>query len=224
MGFCLASKLRGDIVRFGRFVLIELRTRFSLKSLFFLHLSECKKSREGCEYMGSVAVTSSGVECQRWDEQTPHAHSFTDQDMFPDRNWNALSNKCRCTFSAPQKSLFDMKFKYLPISFLEIRIWKGRDRGVTQLILISDLTSVMLVVVKVNIAIFGKKYIGQGILCINICLLNKNIHTFQYLLNVETNANVGVTCTFLFSYIFLIRNCSSIFLSFCNLYNNCRRG
>ena len=58
--------------------------------------SECKKSREGCEYMGSVAVTSSGVECQRWDAQTPHAHSFTDENMFPDRDWNALANKCRC--------------------------------------------------------------------------------------------------------------------------------
>ncbi|XP_078621287.1 uncharacterized protein LOC144887761 [Branchiostoma floridae x Branchiostoma japonicum] len=47
---------------------------------------------KGKSYRGYVAVTKSGLACQRWDSQTPHRHSFTPEDL-PDSGLE--ENYCR---------------------------------------------------------------------------------------------------------------------------------
>jgi len=38
--------------------------------------AQCKTTKKGVEYGGSIGVTESGLTCQRWDSQTPHKHRF----------------------------------------------------------------------------------------------------------------------------------------------------
>ena len=66
----------------------------SLSSIF-LALSDCLVSKTGREYSGSRSETRSGRHCQRWDEQSPHAHSMTDPSRFPDMNLTSAENSCR---------------------------------------------------------------------------------------------------------------------------------
>ena len=43
-------------------------------------MTGCKKDKLGVDYNGTKAWTMSGLECQRWDSQTPHKHKFTGQE------------------------------------------------------------------------------------------------------------------------------------------------
>lgn len=55
--------------------------------------SECGcKNVNQMDYRGNITVTTSGLECQRWDAQTPHSHSRTRQN-YPDAN--LVENYCR---------------------------------------------------------------------------------------------------------------------------------
>ena len=46
--------------------------------------------------MGTKNVTPGGRDCQRWDSQTPHTHSWTSIDRFPDTTTlQDVSNFCR---------------------------------------------------------------------------------------------------------------------------------
>ncbi|KAL4229347.1 hypothetical protein ACF0H5_012386 [Mactra antiquata] len=45
-------------------------------------------------YTGSMNLTRSGKECQRWDTQIPHSHNFTDKD-FPEAVLSDVENYCR---------------------------------------------------------------------------------------------------------------------------------
>ena len=56
---------------------------------------ECRKTDSGSEYMGTVRTTESGIECQAWTADTPHANSDYADDKFPDGSAEAASNYCR---------------------------------------------------------------------------------------------------------------------------------
>ncbi len=43
---------------------------------FTFCLKECRVTELGNDYQGKVGVTSAGLECQRWDSQSPHEHGF----------------------------------------------------------------------------------------------------------------------------------------------------
>ena len=57
--------------------------------------ANCKVSTLGGEFAGDVSETSGGIECQRWDSQSPHSHSLNDPRMFPDDTMDDVANKCR---------------------------------------------------------------------------------------------------------------------------------
>ena len=41
---------------------------------------DCKNDILGLGYTGTTSHTKSGLECQRWDSQSPHPHSYTVTD------------------------------------------------------------------------------------------------------------------------------------------------
>ena len=49
----------------------------------------------GLIYSGTVYVTQQDIDCQRWDSQQPHAHSYTNTAKFPDDTLADASNYCR---------------------------------------------------------------------------------------------------------------------------------
>ena len=65
---------------------------FIMDSFFFV---ECKTTPTERNYFGSISSTISGFTCQRWDSQSPHPHSFTHPDRFPDASVEASQNYCR---------------------------------------------------------------------------------------------------------------------------------
>ncbi len=56
---------------------------------------DCKTSVTGHEYSGGLSVTKSGLKCQSWSDQTPHPHTMTDPNRFPDADLDASQNFCR---------------------------------------------------------------------------------------------------------------------------------
>lgn len=67
-----------------------IKSNFYSSNSFF---SECVANE--ADYQGRVSVTKSGKKCQSWSSQTPHAHSFTDPNMFPDTTIGDAANYCR---------------------------------------------------------------------------------------------------------------------------------
>ncbi len=59
-----------------------------------LLLPDCYIYPDGNDYVGDVSVTEIGLECQRWDSQTPHSHSHSADD-FPEKDLSLASNYCR---------------------------------------------------------------------------------------------------------------------------------
>ena len=57
--------------------------------------SDCKFSPKGTSYIGTLSTTKTGKTCQRWDQQSPQTHSFTDSSLFPDESVSAANNYCR---------------------------------------------------------------------------------------------------------------------------------
>ena len=56
---------------------------------------ECKSTDHGKEYIGITNVTPSGLDCQRWDSQTPHSHNRNNVDDFPETQLEDAANFCR---------------------------------------------------------------------------------------------------------------------------------
>ena len=56
---------------------------------------DCTPTQLGHDYIGHIAVTASGRECQAWSVQSPHSHSYTDDSKFIDGSAEAASNYCR---------------------------------------------------------------------------------------------------------------------------------
>ena len=55
----------------------------------------CKSNHLGREYTGSISHTKNGIMCQAWTAQTPHTHTFTNLDWFPDTLMKDAGNYCR---------------------------------------------------------------------------------------------------------------------------------
>ncbi|XP_060607657.1 plasminogen-like [Ruditapes philippinarum] len=55
---------------------------------------ECFQLGEFKFYTGNKSTTQSGLECQRWDKQTPHEHKYT-ADKFPEQSLCKAKNYCR---------------------------------------------------------------------------------------------------------------------------------
>ena len=55
----------------------------------------CKLTGPGREYTGILSKTWSGKTCQRWDSQSPHVHSYTDDTVFSDGSVSHANNYCR---------------------------------------------------------------------------------------------------------------------------------
>ena len=58
-------------------------------------VTDCNPSSDGLQYMGTKAVTENGRTCQAWTSQSPHAHTFDQDYMFPDGTAAAAENYCR---------------------------------------------------------------------------------------------------------------------------------
>ena len=55
----------------------------------------CKYNKHGASYRGMVSTTKSGHRCQRWDSQTPNAHSFAWPRLYPEDTVSEAENFCR---------------------------------------------------------------------------------------------------------------------------------
>jgi len=58
-------------------------------------VSDCTPTTDGTQYLGYTSVTASGIVCQAWSSQSPHAHLNTQGYMYPDGSVSAASNYCR---------------------------------------------------------------------------------------------------------------------------------
>ena len=52
--------------------------------------NECYPPGDSTSYEGRRECTVSGITCQEWESQTPHAHSYVSLDLFPDHNGKRL--------------------------------------------------------------------------------------------------------------------------------------
>jgi len=63
--------------------------------------TECLSTTYGESYVGEMSHTLSGIECQEWSEQWPHAHSYDDVKYFadyvldPNIELHDIANYCR---------------------------------------------------------------------------------------------------------------------------------
>ena len=60
--------------------------------------SQCKLDVLGKGYVGQIAVTKTGKQCQRWDSQTPHEHTQS-SSRFPEGGTAEAKNYCRSVYS-----------------------------------------------------------------------------------------------------------------------------
>jgi Kringle domain len=58
---------------------------------------ECLRTVNGTEYIGTANRTLSGKQCQAWNSQSPHIHSYDDLSYFPDKatSIDNIYNYCR---------------------------------------------------------------------------------------------------------------------------------
>ena len=71
------------------------RTHHKHTAVVLWHVEDCNPTPDGRQYMGHTAVTETGKQCQAWTSQSPHEHSFNQDDMFPDATVSDASNYCR---------------------------------------------------------------------------------------------------------------------------------
>ena len=62
---------------------------------------ECSFTDLATSYVGVVSQTRTGLTCQYWSRQIPHAHALTDDVMFPDQSVEAARNYCRYIIHNP---------------------------------------------------------------------------------------------------------------------------
>ncbi|KAM4695151.1 plasminogen [Discoglossus pictus] len=72
----------------------------------YCNIQQCEEDCMHCSgenYKGKIAKTESGVECQRWDMQTPHSHGYTPSNI-PEKN--LVENYCRNPDGEPRPWCF----------------------------------------------------------------------------------------------------------------------
>ncbi len=84
----------------------------------------------GTEYIGTLAETQYGKNCQRWDQQEPHTHLYSTSNYFPDATIADASNYCRnpedwsgglwCFTTDPQKQWEPCDIKFCQTSKLTL--------------------------------------------------------------------------------------------------------
>ena len=62
---------------------------------FYADFTACKNTMGGHEYVGTIDITNTGEQCQRWDARSPHRHDFRDENYFPDASLSDAANYCR---------------------------------------------------------------------------------------------------------------------------------
>ena len=55
----------------------------------------CIRDSLGSDYVGTISSTVTERECQRWDDQAPHQHAFTDPSVYSDTSVPDAHNFCR---------------------------------------------------------------------------------------------------------------------------------
>ncbi len=60
-----------------------------------LSFAECLTTSDGKQYRGTLSTTQTGKTCQRWDQQTPHIHLFSNPSGFPEASVLDAENFCR---------------------------------------------------------------------------------------------------------------------------------
>ena len=73
----------------------SIRTRGQTPPISLLAGQQDCVETAGLIYNGTLSVTQQGVDCQRWDSQQPHAHTYTDPARFPDATLADAANYCR---------------------------------------------------------------------------------------------------------------------------------
>jgi hypothetical protein len=68
-----------------------------------LLLTGCRYTTRGDTYNGNQVWTKSGILCQRWDVQSPHNHTYTNESMFPDSRLQDAANYCRNPDNDPEE-------------------------------------------------------------------------------------------------------------------------
>ncbi|XP_048253224.1 uncharacterized protein LOC124142598 [Haliotis rufescens] len=86
------------------------------------------------DYKGNMNMTVAGIPCQRWDSQSPHAHSHTNISNFPDDNLQDAANYCRNPDRKSGQWCFtndpDVEWQYCPIRVCDDMCLLG-DKGST---------------------------------------------------------------------------------------------
>lgn len=55
----------------------------------------CQQQASTPYYSGKVSVTNNGRQCQRWDRQSPHTHTYAINSFYVDGSVGAANNYCR---------------------------------------------------------------------------------------------------------------------------------
>lgn len=64
-------------------------------SIFSIKAKECKETKEGHEYNGTMDVTKDGITCQRWDSNIPHFPSIGIIEAMTKEDSRLDENYCR---------------------------------------------------------------------------------------------------------------------------------
>ncbi|KAL4231380.1 hypothetical protein ACF0H5_008959 [Mactra antiquata] len=77
--------------------LLDLVARFSSGAPYISALrgGHCYDGAAPNEYSGTIASTTNGKICQRWDSQYPHEHEYIDASSYPEGSLTDAENYCR---------------------------------------------------------------------------------------------------------------------------------
>ena len=57
-------------------------------------IPDCKQTEDGVEFRGTISTTMSRKQCQNWFMQTPHAHNYSNVNLFPDESQEEVRTNC----------------------------------------------------------------------------------------------------------------------------------